>query len=186
MPYPSQIDREQLIQTAWEMVEAEGSESLSLGKLAAKLGIKAPSLYNHIQNKAALIRAVNETTQRRLFAELDAIAPVDDPQGQLLAIAHAYRAFALAHPVTYTLAFSTMDADARPDPDVQERDALLLQAIIIRLIPDKAQSLAMLRGLWALIHGFVMLEIHAQFRRGGSLDEAFTASVQAFIRGIGD
>lgn len=184
MPYPAQIDREQLILTAWEMVEAEGSESLSLGRLAAKLGIKAPSLYNHIKNKAALIRAVNEMTQRRLFSSLNEVIQQENTEAQLLAIANTYRAFALAHPTVYMLAFSTVEAEARPDADEQERAVLPLQAIITQLVKDEAHALPFLRGFWALVHGFVMLEINQQFRRGGSLDDAYIQSVQAFIEGI--
>lgn len=184
MPYPAQIDREQLILTAWEMVEAEGTESLSLGRLAAKLGIKAPSLYNHIQNKAALIRAVNEMTQHRLFTSLNDVIQQENTEAQLLAIAIAYREFALAHPTIYMLAFSTIEAEARPDPDEQENAALTLQVIVARLVKDEAYALPFLRGFWALVHGFVMLEINQQFRRDGSIDDAYIQSVKAFIEGI--
>jgi hypothetical protein len=48
---------------------------------------------------------------------------------------------------------------------------------------EAAQSLAALRGLLALVHGFVMLEMNNQLRRSGSLEEAFTQSAAAYLRG---
>jgi AcrR family transcriptional regulator len=186
MPYPSQVNIETIIQTAWEMVEAEGGiQQVSLKKLAAALGIKAPSLYRYIQNKAALLKAVNQMTEQRLFAAIG--AAMRDNQGQpahsqLLIIANTYRTFAHANPTTYTLAFTTVDAHNRPDPDEQERDVLPFQALIAQLTGE-AQSLPALRGFLALVHGFIMLELHEQLRRGGDLGAAFVQSVEAYLRG---
>jgi len=51
------------------------------------------------------------------------------------------------------------------------------------LVGEEA-ALPALRGGWALVHGFVMLEISGQFRRGGDLDAAFAHAVAAYIRGL--
>ena len=59
-PYPSQTNSKTVIETARILIEHEGVEALSLGKIAAELGIKAPSLYRHIKNKHALLQAVEE------------------------------------------------------------------------------------------------------------------------------
>lgn len=185
MPYPAQVTHESIVETAWELVEAEGLDQLSLGRLAAALGIKAPSLYKHIASKAALLKAVNELTEARLFEALaPALEQMDDPRQRLLNLARAYRAFALEHPVTYVLAYTTSDPDSRPDPARQEAAALPLQAVVAE-ITGEADSLAALRGLWALIHGFVLLEIHAQFRRGGELSAAYEQALAAYLDGWG-
>ena len=80
MPYPTQINREQIIQQAAQMVAAEGAEALSLHKLAAALGVKAPSLYRHIGGKAELLKVVNLLTLQQLFAAMEsaqAAAPLN-------------------------------------------------------------------------------------------------------------
>jgi AcrR family transcriptional regulator len=185
-PYPAQINRETIVETAWEMVEAEGFEQLSLHRLAAALNVKAPSLYRYVKNKAELLRAVNEMTNALLFDSIGAALATaqDDSRHKLLAVAHAYRAFALAHPITYMLAFSTIEEEARPNPAAQEQAVLPLQAIMAQ-ISGEADSLAALRGLTALLHGFVTLEINYQFRRGGDLEGHFTASLRAYLNGWG-
>jgi hypothetical protein len=44
-------------------------------------------------------------------------------------------------------------------------------------------SLAALRGAMALVHGFVLLELHGQLRRGGDLALDFDTAVHAYLRG---
>jgi hypothetical protein len=43
--------------------------------------------------------------------------------------------------------------------------------------------LAALRGVLALVHGFVMLEINNVLRRGGSLTADFTQIITTYISG---
>jgi AcrR family transcriptional regulator len=183
MPYPAQVNRETIIEKARELVEAQGVDQLSLGALARELGIKAPSLYHHFQNKTALLRAVNEATGAALVAALqDAIDAASDIHDQIAAMFHAYRAFAHAHPAAYGLVFTNTIAELRGDPQQAEQLALPLQALMARLVGE-TDSLAALRGAWALMHGFVMLELAGQFRRGGDLDEAFWKVVEAYVQG---
>jgi AcrR family transcriptional regulator len=183
-PYPTQITREAIITAAWERVEAEGFDRLSLHKLASQLGVKAPSLYRYIQSKNELLRAINELTEARLFAVIGAALADSnaDPRTQLIALSQAYRDFAHTHPITYMLAFTTIDPAARPDPTAQEQAVLPVQRIIAQ-ISGEADSLPALRGLLALVHGFVMLELNQQLRRGGDLDEAFSKSLTAYLAG---
>ena len=182
-PYPSQIDRDSIVRVAREMIEEEGVDHLSLNKLASEMGVKAPSLYRYVSNKAELLRAVNTVTNDRLFdvfSETLARSP-DDPSERLLALAMAYRRFAHANPRTYQLLFTT--PDLRPDEDLLVRMVLPIQAIMADLSGEE-RSLSALRGILALMHGFVMLELNDQLRRGGSLEEAYVQSVEAYLAGV--
>lgn len=184
MPYPRQITLDALVETAAQMVEQDGLERLSLARLAQALGVKAPSLYKHVQNKSALIRAVNNRTAQGLVEHVRQIATVSDPMARLTIVARTYRSFALEHPTLYSLAFTTADPALTWDADAAEQSVLPLQAIMADLVGEDAAHLA-LRGLMALVHGFAMLQIHGQLRREGSIDAAFEASVAAFLAGWG-
>lgn len=48
---PSPLSREKVLYAAMCLADEEGVESLSMRKLAQKLGVKAMSLYNHVTNK---------------------------------------------------------------------------------------------------------------------------------------
>ena len=95
---------------------------------------------------------------------------------------HTYRHFALENPNSYVLAFTNVDDTLRPDENAMEQMVLPIQALMAAVSGQEA-SLSALRGAMALVHGFVMLELHGQLRRGGDLTEAFAAAVQAYLRG---
>lgn len=184
MPYPTQVDRETIITQAREMIAAEGIEALSLSKLAASLNVKAPSLYRHVDSKTSLLRAVNFLTAQKLFLALDEGLAQAGPDAveKLTAVLTAYRTFAHANPHTYLLAMTNNKDAHRPDENALEQMAIPFQEIMTQ-ISGSEKSLAALRGALALAHGFVMLELNAQLRRGGDLDEAFQEAVNAYLRG---
>lgn len=186
MPYPAQMKREQLVQQARLMIEGEGVEQLSLAKLAALFGVKAPSLYNHFPSKAALLQAVNLQTAQSLVAGMRVTveSTPGEMRARLLAMAQTYRAFAQANPQTYALLFDTPARVAGPDPAQLEALALPLQALMAQ-VAGEAASLPMLRGLWALAHGFALLEINSQFQRGGDLEATFIEAVARYLQGWG-
>ncbi|MDZ4763178.1 MAG: TetR/AcrR family transcriptional regulator [Chloroflexota bacterium] len=182
MPYPTRIDRETTIATARDLIEQHGVEWLSLAKLAEQLGVKAPSLYRHFDSKAVLLKAINELALEELIAALNAVPADDDVRRRLSAMADVWRAFAQRCPNVYMLLYGRADESIRPDADHALRLALPLQALVGQFA-GAAASLAALRGIYALMHGFVMLELAGQFRRGGDLDAHYAQIIRAYIDG---
>lgn len=184
MPYPSQVTPDKIISQAWQMIENDGIDNLSLSKLAASLGIKAPSLYRHVGSKSGLLQRVNLHTSQQLIEMLKqtAVQTNGSPDEQLTALFLAYRHFAHAHPNCYILAFTNNDDALRPDEDLLEQMVLPIEEWMTA-VSGVENSLAALRGAMALVHGFVMLELHNQLRRGGDLAADFEAAVQAYLRG---
>lgn len=165
------------------MVEAGGFDQLSLHKLAAALVVKAPSLYRYFPSKTDLLRALNlKTTRQMVTAMQQAASTGGDARARLLAMARAYRDFGHAYPMTYHLAFSNASPDLRPDGALLETLAIPIQQVMAK-ISGEEHSLAALRGIWALIHGFVSFELIGRFRRGGDLEAAFVQSVKAYLNG---
>lgn len=183
MPYPSQINRQQIVQAAREFIEKESVETLTLSKLAATLGVKAPSLYRHVANKEALLQAINLLTLKEMGSKLDrAKQPDATPREQVAQIMQAYRAFAHAQADLYLLAMATKPGEGRPDEDVLVEIVMPLQ-IVVAQISGEASGLAALRGLFALAHGYVMLELNQQFQRGGDLSKTFEEAISAYLSG---
>ena len=86
---------------ARELLEQEGPDALTMRRLAERLGIRAPSLYKHLPDKAALEAAIIATGFEDAAAAFE--HAVDGAADPLAAFAAAYRAFALAHPHLYRL-----------------------------------------------------------------------------------
>ena len=183
-PYPSQIDQATILDKARELLEHEGIDQLSLGKLSTALGVKAPSLYRYFESKTTLLQAINTATIVELIATLRSAIdyPSADSSEKIVAMAVAYRTFAHTHPAAYALAYSTSSPDMRMAADQAEALVLPLQALMAE-ISGEDNSLAALRGLLALVHGFVMLEFAGQFQRGGDLSIAFEKATAAYISG---
>lgn len=182
MPYPSQIDRDGIIETARELIETQGLEAVTLRAVAYAMGVKAPSLYRYVKNKNAMLIAINEMTSRALVEVMmqaaDNAAPLLD---RLVMVAQAYRQYAHANPVCYELAMSS-NPDIQPAQDVRVQLVLPLQALFAELT-NEADSLVALRGAYAFLHGWVSLEIGRQLRRGGDLDAHFEQSFRAYLSG---
>ncbi len=99
----SALSREVIVQTAVEVIDAEGVGAVSFRAVARRLGVDAKSLYNHIDSKEALLDAVAEHVLSRMAVP----APTGDLRIDLIAIAHAFRAAALSsHREAATLVLS--------------------------------------------------------------------------------
>jgi AcrR family transcriptional regulator len=161
----------EIVAAARELLEAGGPDALTMRAVADKLGIRAPSLYKHIPDKADLEAAVIATAfteQAETFAK--AIARSRDP---LTALGRAYRSWALAHPHLYRLMTNwPLDRDRLPEGVEASAAAPLLQAC--GGDPDRA------RAAWAFAHGMTSLELADRFAANADLDAAWRAGLGAF------
>ncbi|GAB2835789.1 TetR/AcrR family transcriptional regulator C-terminal domain-containing protein [Actinocorallia aurea] len=99
-PARAVLSRDAIVHAAIELIEADGVDSLSMRKVAARLGVAAMSLYHHVPNKAALLDAVVE----RLVADLDlADDPGADPRERARGMMRAFRDIARDRPRTANL-----------------------------------------------------------------------------------
>lgn len=183
MPYPVQVEPTALVRAARELIEQQGLENVSLAMLAAHFNVKAPSLYRHFSSKTDLLRAVNlDTTRELVHAMQTAGSSAQPPAQRMLNMALAYRAYVHQHPACYRLAYTHASPELRPDEAELLALALPLQAVMAELYSE-ADSLAALRGVYALVHGFVMLEINHMLQRGGDLEATFIQVVKAYLAG---
>ena len=183
-PYPLRAGRKNIIEAARLLIEQEGVEELSLAKLANAVGVKAPSLYKHIKNKESLLHAVIEATYQNLFTAYDQALQNSGATAEerILALSDAHYQFAHANPNTYVLAYSTIEPEQFSDTDLLLKQAVQVQDIVSE-IAGETNSLTAYRGLLALTHGFVMLELNGQFRRGGDLQQTLRDAVHAYLHG---
>ncbi|MFE5486763.1 TetR/AcrR family transcriptional regulator [Streptomyces sp. NPDC056527] len=89
------LSRAAIVREAIVMLDAEGTEALSMRKLGARLNAGATSLYRHVATKDELMElAVDE-----VFGEI-VVPPVDSPDWRAAATeaAGSFRATALRHP----------------------------------------------------------------------------------------
>lgn len=65
--------RQKILAKALELFSVRGYDAVSVGQIAAAVGIKAPSLYNHFPSKRAIFDAIVEATAAQYEADTDRI-----------------------------------------------------------------------------------------------------------------
>ncbi|MGQ2902367.1 MAG: TetR/AcrR family transcriptional regulator [Neoaquamicrobium sediminum] len=62
----------QLLDSAWQVIRHEGTEALSLGRLAEQAGVTKPVVYDHFGTRAGLLSALYQEFDARQTALMDA------------------------------------------------------------------------------------------------------------------
>jgi TetR/AcrR family tetracycline transcriptional repressor len=89
------LTREQIVEQAIALMDGEGTQALTLRRLARELGVEAPALYWHFADKGELCREVVRTVGERLEATS---ATRGTPRRRLEHHFHAVRDHWRAHP----------------------------------------------------------------------------------------
>lgn len=171
------------MRAARDLLEDGGPEALTMQAVADRVGVRAPSLYKHVSDRAALVQAVLDSVLAELAAAIDIPHPGPDPRIDLRRVARRYRSFVRANPAGYALLFSTPLAGATIRESVLADLGRPIVGAVARLVgPDEALPAARTFVAWA--HGFVSMELAGAFRLGGDLDAAYAAGVEVILAGI--
>jgi len=97
--------RDEILEAAWDLCREQGLAQLSLRELAARVGMRAPSLYSYFESKDAIYDAMFAQGQRALGARM-AFLPDDGlTREHFRAGARAFFEFCTEDPVRYHLLF---------------------------------------------------------------------------------
>jgi AcrR family transcriptional regulator len=93
------LSRERIVSEALALIDADGLQAVSTRRLAARLGVSGPSLYNHFRTMDDILDAAADS----VVAEVDLSmfsesSDASDWRAALLAWARSYRAALAAHP----------------------------------------------------------------------------------------
>jgi AcrR family transcriptional regulator len=160
----------QIVAAARELLEQEGPAALTMRRLADRLGIRAPSLYKHLPDKAALEAAIIATGFEDAATAFE--AALDGATEPLATLAAAYRAFALAHPHLYRLMTDQPLPRDRLPTGLEERTA----APLLQATGDPELA----RAVFAFAHGMVLLELTRRFPAGADPQTAWREGIAAF------
>lgn len=161
----------QIIDTARALLEAVSSDGLTMRRLADELGIRAPSLYKHVDGRPAIELALVETGLDETGLALHAAVAGSngDPVSDLLG---AYRAMGLANPELYRLITTSSFPRAGLLPGLE---AWAGEPFFLAVgEPYLAQA------LWSFAHGTLILELDRRFLDGSNLDRTWHAGTEAF------
>jgi len=160
-----------LIKAGAELLLEEGARSLSLRKVAAKVGVSHSAPYAHFSDKESLIAAITTEGFHQLYQRLEAtiLSNQERPSELLLEVAWAYVQFAQESPAFYKLMFSGILEHEKIFPDfvsISKANFQLLVDLVQRcqsagVLSDQPKEILAV-SVWSLVHGFVSLLMERQ------------------------
>lgn len=159
--------RSELITAARHLLETEGVDAITIRRLGAAVGIRGPSVYKHVPDKATV---QHELVLICLAAQTEALQGVPCT---FAALADAYRTWALTHPHMHRLLHDRpLDRSQLPS-GLEDRAAAPL---IAAFHGDQAMA----RAAWATIKGLVDLELADRFPPDADLEAVYAAAARAY------
>ncbi|MDT8915720.1 TetR-like C-terminal domain-containing protein [Amycolatopsis sp. PS_44_ISF1] len=175
MPTPEKTSLSAIVAAGREILESGGPDRLTMQSVAGRVGVRAPSLYKHVRDRAALVAAVAGAAIDELVARLEAT------DGSFEGLAREYRGFAQDNPEGFRL---MMLSTLAPPEALDRAVAPILK--VSRELAGEGTSLEAARLLTAWATGFIQMELAGAFRLGGDVDRAFEYGLARLRRALAD
>ncbi|MFI0967577.1 TetR/AcrR family transcriptional regulator [Streptomyces sp. NPDC021080] len=147
-----QLTRDAIVTATLKVIDLDGIDAVSMRAVAGILGVDPKSLYNHVAGKDGLLDAVAE----QILGSMRLPELTGDLRGDLLAIGHAFRDRALAHPQAAPLVLTRQLASFEGLAPV---DAVL--TVLHDAGCPRRDAVPILRSLVATLIGTLLREVHA-------------------------
>jgi AcrR family transcriptional regulator len=171
------LSRAAVVDLGAQLADEAGHDGMTLAGVAARAGVRLPSLYKHVGGLDDLQRGVAVLALGELAQQLGTAAVGRAGGDALRALAAAYRTYAHAHPGRYA---ATLRAPA-PDDDEHGRAAATVVEVVFAVLRGYdlagAELVHATRILRSTLHGFVALEAVGGFGLPDSVDETFARLV---------
>jgi AcrR family transcriptional regulator len=172
--------RPALIEAAARLIATEGSDGLTLRRVADEVGTSTMAIYTHFGGMPELRRALRREGFARLAARAAQKGESDDPVADLARLGLAYHEQAMSEPHLYRVMYMEQPLDAADAAAGSETFSILIAGVERcigsgRFEPANAVELA--TQFWAFGHGVVALELANLL----STEEALNCSAGALL-----
>ncbi len=178
------LDPASVVEAAVKLIDEEGIDQLSLGRLAKRLGISTPSLYNHITGLPGLKRELTLYCLRDLIDRIRRVTVGKSRADAIFALAEAYRDYARQTPGRYTFTLRAPDPGDQEVLAVSQQVVDVLLAVLAPYKLSEVDAIHAIRGLRSIVHGFISLEVASGFGIPIDLDTSFHWLINVYIEGL--
>lgn len=178
------LDTRQIIETAAQIANAEGIDNLSLKRLAAELGVRTPSLYNHIQSLDDLRRQLMLYGWRQMEEKLLHAVVGYSGHEAIRVMCNAFYAYATENPGVFNaMLWYNKFQDEQTQQATNRLFAILFQIMRPLNLTDE-QINHLIRTFRAMLEGYALLVNNNAFGNPISIRESFDLSVEVLLRGV--
>ena len=178
------LDEAAVVRAASDLVDAEGIEALALARLAERLGVRTPSLYNHVAGLDGVRGGLAIYGIRELRACLARAAIGRSGEDAVVALAEAYRRFAKERPGLYAASLRAPEPGDEAAAAASEEVLGVVRAVLAPYELRGAAETHQIRAFRSLAHGFVSLELAGGFGLPVDIDESFRHLIGLFIAAL--
>lgn len=189
--------RESILESAWHLVNEDGWQNLSIRKIADAIEYSVPVVYDHFENKEAILSVFNHQGFQLLGNDLLAAKKLHTaPAAQLEAIAFAYRNFAFHNKQYYQLMYGLGMPTCESLQSVPELMAFIgvIFSTIDELIKagnkENENTWMKVHSFWSMIHGLVSINLiappvgHMGLTVEQMNDMILTDFIKGFLKGL--
>ena len=186
--------RTSILSAAWKLVQQEGWQALSIRKIADAIEYSVPVIYDHFQNKEAILQEFTRRGFGLLNADLEkSKSLILDPARQLEAMAYAYWEFAFHnkeyYQLMYGLGMPTCDA-VRQMPELQvfyETIRKTIRALIETGTNKDTNEFLKMQTFWSMLHGLISINMLGDDANQNKYNALILQDfIKTFIAGIRD
>ncbi|MDI0264751.1 TetR/AcrR family transcriptional regulator [Clostridioides difficile] len=153
------VSREIVIQTASDIADKDGLNKVSLKVVAAKLGIRTPSLYNHIESLDDLLLEVAHNGMRKMNNQMEKVAIGNSGDTAIKCISIEYFNFVISHPGVYeTIQWATWHGN-NETLEVFGEYKTLLEKLIVSCNLEIKNTDEVLNLIMSVLHGYSTLQL---------------------------
>ncbi|MEG2806010.1 TetR/AcrR family transcriptional regulator [Stenotrophomonas sp.] len=144
---------QQLLAHAWQLVREEGTEALSLGRLAEQAGVTKPVVYDHFGTRAGLLAALYRDFDQRQGVVMDAALAASGPalQDKADVIAQAYVACVQTQGREIPGVIAALAGSPELARIKREYEAIFIEQCRTLLAPFARAGTLPSAGLWAML-----------------------------------
>ncbi|WP_300640084.1 TetR/AcrR family transcriptional regulator [Nocardioides sp.] len=153
------LSRSVVLDTAARLADRDGLGALTVSAVARELGVRAPSLYSHVQNAEDLRAGVSAVALTELADRVDRALAGLAGRDALGALADTHRRYAREHPGRYAAAGVLDPASSHDLVQVGRRHAEQLLAVLRGYAVPPEDRVHAVRLVASVVRGFVDLEV---------------------------
>ncbi len=183
------VKRADVVEAGMALLDSQGPDAVSLSNVALRLGLRTPSLYNHVKSsldlQQAIVMEILERAGQGVMAGLEGEITGRDAEGFLRTWAVRWRRYALAHAhhLHYLMA-APLDWSETPFAPTWTMTMERFGAAMVGMGLRGDEVLHASRHYISTVQGFVRVELRGDRLPSAQAEESFAWTVERILDSV--
>ena len=178
------LSKQTIVQTAAELADKNGLNGVTIKEIARELGVRSPSLYNHINSLGDIVESITIYGWKQICNAMAMSAVGKSGDDAVRAQCYAFRDYSLAHPGVFEamMWYSQYKSEEamQATAELLEINNMVLSAYNL-YDEDLIHTTRMFRSF---LQGFTSIENKGSFSDPVLIQKSFDFAVEILIKGL--